>query len=144
MNLDSFDQKSKFNQTACELLIKNGLAAPSIHCSYYSCIQQMLFVIYSKLGYTKESFDKYLKQKSHNLGTHKKAIYLMKEYFRENRNEFEHGLYKNFQNDIANLKDLREQSDYYDILITNDKAHYAKDLSIRILNYLKKVKQYEN
>lgn len=140
MNKNVFLRKSEFNQKAVNLLIKEGLPAPSVHCSYYSCILQMLYIIYGKLGYTKDSFDKYLKQKSNNPSSHKKTIQLIKGYLWEKRYDFDHNLYKNFQKDIGELKSLRVKADYTDQEISNDVGRKAKDLSVKILGYLKELK----
>ena len=38
-------EKSEFNFDAAQVLIKNNLFAPSVHCSYYSCFQLMKYTM---------------------------------------------------------------------------------------------------
>ena len=47
-------EKSRFNFDAAEVLIKESLYAPSVHCSYYSCFQRIksIFPIYFDLTYS--------------------------------------------------------------------------------------------
>lgn len=49
-----FNEKSKQNLLAADLLIKSSLHNPSVHCSYYAVVQYMLHIIFNKLGKEKQ------------------------------------------------------------------------------------------
>nr|MDA3854277.1 hypothetical protein [Bacteroidales bacterium] len=43
--MSKLKEKSNFNLDAAELLIVRNLYAPSVHCSYYSCFQQLKYIV---------------------------------------------------------------------------------------------------
>src|ERR1700754_2983381 len=98
--------KSRFNREAAELCLKNSLYSPSVHSSYYSCIQYLLYILFEKLELTEEEFNK--KRSRLRTGTHLSAIKLIGlDLIRKESLD-----YRNFQRLISELKDLREKSDY--------------------------------
>ena len=124
--------KSRFNREAAELCLKNNLYSPSIHCSYYSCIQYLLYILFEKLKLTEEEFTR--KRSLLKIGTHSSAIKLI-------------GLdlvdkekldYTSFQRLILKLKMLREKSDYKNVKINQDEGWTAINYSDSIKNILAK------
>lgn len=43
--MEKLKNKSEFNLEAADLLIKSGLYAPSVHCSYFSCFQLVKVIV---------------------------------------------------------------------------------------------------
>ena len=127
-----FRDKSHFNRQAAELCLKNNLYAPSVHCSYYSCIQYMLYVLYDKVKMTELSFNE---QKTIlGTGTHACAIKLIGiDLIKRERTA-----YIAFQKLIPELKQLREKSDYQNIAIGQSEGHLAMNNSDSIKNILTK------
>lgn len=124
--------KSRFNREAAELCLKNSLYSPSIHCSYYSCIQYMLYILFEKLKITEEEFNK--KRARLNTGTHLSVIKLIgRDLIRKE------GLdYTSFQKLIRELKKLREKSDYKNLKINQEEGWIAINHSDSIKNILTK------
>src|ERR1700742_111285 len=107
--MNVFKDKAHFNREAAELCLKNTLYAPSVHCSYYSCIQYILYILFDKLKMTEQKFNE--KKHYYKTGTHACAIKLIgNDLF-----DKEQSAYKDFQKLIPELKDLREKSDYTNI-----------------------------
>ena len=52
--------KSEINSDAAKLLHDKNYYAPSIHCSYYSCLQLMIYSLNSHFNFT-EKYVKYNK-----------------------------------------------------------------------------------
>ncbi|MDY0280344.1 MAG: hypothetical protein RBR35_07270 [Salinivirgaceae bacterium] len=56
-NMSYLRQKSEFNLDAAKLLQSNSLFAPSVHCSYYSCLQLLKATIIEFFGVSYEELD---------------------------------------------------------------------------------------
>lgn len=124
--------KSHYNRQAAELCLKNSLYAPSIHCSYYSCIQYMLYVLFEKLKMSKDEFEK--RKNSFGSGTHSSAIKLIGiDLIKKEKKD-----YKTFQKLVPELKLLREESDYENVGISQDQGWTAMNNSDSIKNILTK------
>ncbi len=106
--MDEFKIKSEFNKAAANLLLNNQLYAPSVHCSYYMCVQLMLHILFHKKKIQKADFDSDMKKRRD--GTHGHAIYLIG----LDLIKIEKDSYKRFQALIPKLKEYREKSDYTD------------------------------
>jgi hypothetical protein len=128
--------KSDFNLQAAEKLIKEHLHAPSVHCSYYSCVQLMLHVIYYKLKADQIEFA--LEARKQKKGTHGHAIFcLVSELAHKVKSDPQaREDYKKFQKDIIELKSLREKADYQDIVIDDKDSGPAKSLATSTRNIL--------
>jgi uncharacterized protein (UPF0332 family) len=122
--------KSHFNWQAADLCLRNNLYAPSVHCSYYSCIQYMLYILYDKLKLTEQTF---LEQKSLlKIGSHACAIKLIGiDLIKRKRED-----YVTFQKLVPELKELREKSDYKSVAIRQDEGQMAMAKSDAIKNLL--------
>lgn len=127
-----YRDKSHFNREAANLCLKNNLYAPSVHCSYYSCIQYMFYILFEKLKITKEEFSR--QKNLYGKKTHTLAIKLVgQDLINKERND-----YKSFQKLIPELKELREKSDYENIVINQDEGYKAMNHSDSIKNILTK------
>jgi hypothetical protein len=122
--------KSGFNLDSAEILIKETYFAPSVHCSYYSCVQKMLYIIYSQLGQTEQS----LKNESDRseLGSHEFMISTITKAIRSKS-----GNMRVFNNEINQLKKLRRDSDYREIQISFDQGSQALKKAKEIQSILK-------
>jgi hypothetical protein len=127
-----FRDKSHFNREAAEICLQKSLFAPSVHCSYYSCIQYILYVLFEKLNFTEQAFDQ--QKTSLRVGTHACAIKLMGiDLIKKEKTD-----YRTFQRLIPELKELREKSDYTNITIGHTDGYLALGNSDSIKRILQK------
>lgn len=52
--MSNLENKSELNIFAAKILIENNIYPPSVHCSYYSCIQLLKFKMNVFFGVTYE------------------------------------------------------------------------------------------
>lgn len=125
-------QKSEFNITAAQFLIEKNLYAPSIHCSYYSCLQLLKVVVKEFIGINYDDQESEISSGKSN--SHK---YVIDKVLNEIRikNRFE---YIDMRRNITDLKTFREKSDYYNIEIDISKSQNAFERATEIRNYLTK------
>ncbi len=126
-------EKSKFNTDAADLLIKNYLYAPSIHCSYYSCLQFMKHIILNKLGINPVNYasdNGFGSDRSHE--TFRDII--IKDLKNRQKREW-----REFNTQFGQLKSSRIQSDYDEIEINEPVARTSKNLSDSTLRLLKQI-----
>ncbi len=115
--------KSGFNLDSAELLYNNSLYAPSVHCSYYAFLQRLKYNLKIYTGKTYEIIEQEcLKSR---FGTHG---YLINE-FRTILRHKDHREYKTAKRAIDDLKNFREDSDYFDVIIGPDESDKALKLS---------------
>lgn len=132
--MDELKHKSGFNMDAARLLIDKEYFASSIHCSYYSCIQLAKHVLLNKLGITERA----LKQKyvrpigSHNLI--REAI--INELRVKMNDKF---TMTQFNSKFGLIKQLREESDYHEVIIDSKKAEDSIKHSTFINSILKTI-----
>ena len=128
--MSAFRDKSNFNLTAAETLQKQSLFDPSIHCAYYACVQELLHIIYTRLKITKEQFER--DRRNNKDGTHGWASKLIQiELAKKNTRAF-----RDFQKEFAELKDLREQADYSEIIAGMTQSQRALRLAQSIKHTL--------
>ena len=120
-------EKSKFNLDAAEVLIGESLYAPSVHCSYYSCFQRIKCILPEYYGITYEQIDIYVA----NLSTseHNYLIRFLSSEIKKNVGDKE---YRDFSNDIKDLKQFRTNSDYKEIEVTSILSDKALNIAKRI------------
>lgn len=124
-------EKSRFNLVAAEVLIKESLYAPSVHCSYYSCFQRIksIFPDYFNLNYDEiDSIVASIKTSEHNY-----LIHYLSNQIKQKLGDTD---YRNFSNDIKDLKLFRTESDYKEIEVTSDLSNKALKLAKRINSFL--------
>lgn len=96
--------KSQSNIEAAQLLHDEGFYAPSVHCSYYSCIQLMRHVIFNKFNEDEMEFDGRPEVQAH--GSHNFLI----SYLRDKIDNPVNG--RSFSDNIRRLKNHRINADY--------------------------------
>lgn len=129
--MSAFRDKSNFNFTAADALQKqHSLYDPSIHCSFYACVQEMLHIIFNKLGKTQDEFngERYEQGK----GTHVWASKLIAAALKDKSWQE----YKYFQKHFPELKQLREKADYSERKGSRDDSSEAYRLSITLVRQL--------
>lgn len=116
-------QKSNFYLDAGKSLVKNSWYAPSIHCFFYSCLQLIKCAIRENEDITFEELEKRIK--AQNDSTHTYLIRIIgNEIYR-----FDPDVYRDFNNQINELKLLRVESDYKNEMITIDHSIQAERYS---------------
>ncbi|HMR90131.1 MAG TPA: HEPN domain-containing protein [Saprospiraceae bacterium] len=96
--------KSKANIDAAELLHQDEFYAPSVHCSYYSCIQLMRHLIFNKFGDDEKEFDERPEVKSS--GSHNFLISFLRNKIQDPNKS------RSFSDNIFRLKSHRINADY--------------------------------
>jgi uncharacterized protein (UPF0332 family) len=130
--MEKLKNKSEFNLEAADLLIKSGLYAPSVHCSYFSCFQLVKVIVCtvifdsitdhgSKISQTGGHSHKYF------WNAIKDTIYSLKGREKE----------RSVSRKYKDLKTFREESDYGDIQIDSSKGIKARVVAAEINNFLK-------
>jgi hypothetical protein len=120
-------EKSKFNLDAAEVLIKENLHAPSVHCSYYSCFQRIKCIFPEYFNLTYEQIDSEVA--SHTTSEHSYLIRYLSGVIKTNVGD---KAYRNFSNDIKDLKKFRTDSDYKEIEVTSILSDKALNIAKRI------------
>jgi hypothetical protein len=132
--MSKLNEKSKFNIAAAELLIEKDLYAPSIHCSYYSCLQKIKSTFPSFFGITYNQID--INIASGNKNEHTYLISFIEEQIFSNVGDFE---FRNFHNNIKDLKQFRVESDYKNIEVTSDQSKKALNKAVEINKLLSNI-----
>jgi uncharacterized protein (UPF0332 family) len=118
--------KSVENLAAAQNLINQRLYNPSVHCSYYGCLQLMKCMLCYKLNIS------YDKQNDYNgMDTH---TYIRNLIYNNLNNRF---LKQKFLSDFNSLKVKRRKADYINELITENECLTAMEETKRIITYLK-------
>jgi hypothetical protein len=127
-------QKSEENAKAAQLLAdrKNKYYAASIHCSYYSSIQMLMYILNTKYHIPYQQQEK--EADSIRKGTHN---YLIDEIGVRLKKKQDATQIRRIQKNIRDLKDLRKGADYKPVQIDILKAQRAIELSNEIINELK-------
>ena len=123
--------KSELNLGAAELLHQYSYYSSVIHCAYYSCIQLMKHTWLNSMG--KSDNDLRNLNNSSSQGSHEVLINQIKIFI---QSKSQNG--RVFNRDILQLKRLRVNADYDEILIDSKKSNESLILSKSSLNILKK------
>lgn len=130
--MDQLKQKSEFNFLAAELLIKENLYAPSVHCSYYSCLQLIKFAIKDFFGVEYSVLSSNIANS--NMNSHRYMIEFIKNGMKGKIDDVL--AESDFRHNIKGLKHFREESDYQDLQINRDKSEDALRLATDIRKFL--------
>jgi hypothetical protein len=128
-------EKSNFNIDAAEFLQNKSLFAPSVHCSYYSCLQLMKVAINEFFEISFEDLDNEIqnaKEKT-NGNTH---TYIIKK-IGDNIRNISKEKHRNFDRNIKDLKSFRIKSDYENYQITTSESIKAFNIAKEIRAQLK-------
>ncbi len=117
--------KSQINFAAAHELQKKSYYCSSVHCSYYSCIQLMMHIIYNKIGYDQKKLsDTFQNYRASNTnakgGLHEFYINLVVAHLNTHRLDA-----KTFNKEIFKLKKTRTDADYFDIVIGPDECRFS-------------------
>jgi len=123
--------KSELNLGAAELLQQYSYYSSVVHCAYYSCIQLMKHTWLNSMG--KSDNDLRNLNNSSSQGSHEVLINQIKIFI---QSKSQNG--RVFNRDILQLKRLRVNADYDEILIDSKKSNDSLILSKSSLNILKK------
>ena len=123
--------KSELNLGAAELLHQYSYYSSVVHCAYYSCIQLMKHTWLNSMG--KSDNDLRNLNNSSCQGSHEVLINQIKIFI---QSKSQNG--RVFNRDILQLKRLRVNADYDEILIDSKKSNESLILSKSSLNILKK------
>jgi hypothetical protein len=126
------ESKSSENHAAGLILINQNHYSSSVHCSYYSCIQLMKHILL--LNEEKTEQELFKKQQSASQNLHE---FLINYFVRQLRVNNLYAQYRNTIGKLTELKVLRNDSDYREVVIDETKAKFASDLSLKILRDLK-------
>ncbi|TAH04942.1 MAG: hypothetical protein EAZ15_00310 [Sphingobacteriales bacterium] len=117
--MDILLNKSKSSLEASTLLHAEELYASSVHCSYYSSVQLMRFVLFNKFEVEENEFDNRKEVKSS--GSHNYLI----SFFRDKISKTI--IPRDFANNLRDLKKLRKNADYSQkIIIERDSLNARK------------------
>lgn len=129
--------KSEHNLLAAEILIENGLHAPSVHCSYYSCFQLSKYALkeFAGIDYIQQEEElNQLKQKqSTKFGSHEYVIFKLGNEINRCSKE----TYRIFSTNFKILKSFRKKSDYLDEMISDEQSKESLRLSTELVELLK-------
>jgi hypothetical protein len=123
--------KSELNLGAPELLHQYSYYSSVVHCAYYSCIQLMKHTWLNSMG--KSDNDLRNLNNSSSQGSHEVLINQIKIFI---QSKSQNG--RVFNRDILQLKRLRVNAAYDEILIDSKKSNESLILSKSSLNILKK------
>jgi hypothetical protein len=123
--------KSELSLGAAELLHQYSYYSSVVHCAYYSCIQLMKHTWLNSMG--KSDNDLRNLNNSSSQGSHEVLINQIKIFI---QSKSQNG--RVFNRDILQLKRLRVNADYDEILIDSKKSNDSLILSKSSLNILKK------
>lgn len=132
--MSKLKEKSIYNIDAAELLQLKNLYAPSVHCSYYSCLQLMKVAINEFLDISFEDLEKEIinARITQKLNTHAFIIKRIGDNIRI-ASKVKH---TEFERNIKSLKRFRIRSDYENVEITateSNKAYFiAKEIRVQL------------
>ncbi len=130
--MSALKQKSEFNILAADILKSKVLYAPSVHCSYYSCFQLMKYSIKKLLKIEYDELSDMIA--TSNTNTHNFVINLIA---KEIKNKFGNIPYRNFSNNIKDLKKFRVDSDYHNIEVNISHSQEAYNIANEVLKQIK-------
>lgn len=102
--------KSEQNKDAAKLLHDEELYCSSVHCSYYSCYQLMIHIIYNVLGYDEQQYTETEDIKS--AGSHNFSMNIIRQEIINSSNSI-----GDFNDNFRVLKKYRMKADYQQIKI---------------------------
>lgn len=107
--------KSGTSLSAADVLIKGGIFPPSVHCSYYSCLQLLLDIIHEDLAIDEDELDyKYENENDHGHKLHNFYINLIYKVL-DDKIAFDETTEEDvdkFYEDIMKIKGKRVDADY--------------------------------
>jgi uncharacterized protein (UPF0332 family) len=125
-------QKSEDNFFASKVLIEKDYPNSSVHCSYYSCLQLMTYILVVKFGETINTLS--YKSKEESKGSHEVVINLLGNHLKT----MNVGM-RTFNNDVNQLKFLRVEVDYKDKSVSKEEGRKIRESAQSVRENLKKI-----
>jgi uncharacterized protein (UPF0332 family) len=122
--------KSEWNFLAAKLLIEKEYPNSSVHCSYYSCVQLMRYILMEKYGQTIESI--YSSSKDEKGGSHEALINMFIKHLRGLNFNF-----REFNTEIQEIKSYRNEVDYKYLEVNKDTAREIRRKAESVRVFLK-------
>ncbi len=129
--MENLKNKATLNIKASELLIKNGLYNPSVHCSYYGAFQLTMFAVCKGKNISLKLLDKEAKD-APNMGSH---TYTINEFYRAYR-KIDSRKAMLINNKIVSLKAYRKMADYNAENVKDDIAKQQNAVAKETVNLL--------
>lgn len=129
--MGNLKNKSDINFSAAEFLHKHSFYPSVVHCAYYSCIQLMKHAWLNSMGKSENDLidlNNKSKQGSHELLINQIKVFIQS----KSQND------RDFNKNILQLKRLRVDADYNEVLIDSMKSNLSITLSKSSLDILKK------
>ncbi|MFP4023085.1 MAG: hypothetical protein ACLFVR_01065 [Thiohalospira sp.] len=135
--MQGLKNKSEINKDAAKLLHEKDYFAPSVHCSYYSCLQLMKYCLNSHFKLTEKEINSKVSRYTRNNkdGSHNFFISFLFNEIKTISNLRESN---NFYKKIIILKKIRTTADYGKEEILYNKSNEALTLSSDIIEMIKK------
>lgn len=129
--------KADENRLAAKVLIENNYYSASVHSSYYSILQYMKHLLLSKVELTEE--DLKAKMTSEKTGMHRIIRQEISATIKDARDTYPEirGTFVTYRSLFNDLKTFRENSDYYEVMISKDNANKALSKSVELRTLLK-------
>jgi len=124
--------KSKESIEASEFLKNENLFASSVHCSYYSCIQLMRHILFNIQNEDENTFDN--GQNINQAGSHNYLLSILTNDLKNHEIDI-----RTFRNQFRNIKDLRKNADYKQLVILEIDCNNAYNLALKINRTLKNI-----
>ena len=120
--------KASHNYRVAQNLVNSGgYSAPSVHCSYYACLQTIIHIL-SLMGVSQEEID----AKTDGRGSHENLIACIVGYIRHDPASV-----KSFTSKIRDLKKYRKESDYENKIVEPERAKLAFEISLELKGFFR-------
>lgn len=133
--------KSTLSLQAAHHLIVNSIFAPSVHCSYYSCVQYILYILSSNYNKTEleiyDDFQNWAKTSGKASGGGGYHNFLRNSIYREFY-KIDKTYASTFNTMMGNMHGLRVKADYKNCSIISEQATEVQESAKAVLSLLKK------
>lgn len=127
-------EKANLNLQVAEDLIRQSIYAPSVHCSYFGCLQ---FLKHTLGAYRGDSFEKIEKEcKDYGGGTHG---WIIDSCLAEYRKLVDFKSHKDLKREIKDLQVFRISSDYFNVEIGDEEGEKSLKYSQNVIREIGKV-----
>ncbi len=127
-------EKALVNLEVAEYLVKESKYAPSVHCSYFGCLQ---FLKYTLRKFRDETYEDIEKQCNIYLGgTHG---YIIDSCLAEYRKKVDFAKHKEIKRELKDLKEFRVSSDYFNVEVGDVEGEKSLKYSQKIIREIGKV-----
>ena len=131
--MSNWETKSNYSFEAANKLLLAELFNPSVHQSYYGCVQYVFHIMYAFFNDTKEKVQLGSKGEKEDVGTH---IWLRRVIYKSiAANNKKAALM--FRDEMADICGLRVQADYHFDLVEEDAAKKFNERAIKLVGFLK-------